>query len=218
MFVISFKASKRKILVYLGAVICLFVLGFLLLFNGSDNSSAKSVNGRYNVKASTNEERIKFLSQFGWSVKNEPIEVCDVIIPSVFNETYEGYNEIQRNQGLDLSKYKEKKCKRWTYEVKNHPKGESGVRANLLVYKDKVIGGDISSVELDGFMHGFEKPSGLECSEAESFLPDAAIIKQSTAGDFIVDEVAEKHVDEEISTTARETLAPDPRMPEAPTD
>ena len=42
-----------------------------------------------------------------------------------------------------------------TDEIENYPGQAEGVRANILVYKNKVIGGDVCSVELDGFMHGF---------------------------------------------------------------
>ena len=60
-----------------------------------------------------------------------------------------------RQQGCDLSKYAGKRCKRYTYVIENYPGQAEGVRANILVYKNKVIGGDVCSVELDGFMHGF---------------------------------------------------------------
>ena len=46
--------------------------------------------------------------------------------------------------------------------MKNYPGYENKdgvIRANILVYDGRVIGGDVCSVELDGFMHGFEKPT-----------------------------------------------------------
>ncbi len=85
--------------------------------------------------------------------------VAEVIIPSEFDDTYKAYNEIQKKQGFDLEKYKGSGVKRWTYEIKNYPgyAEDSGcIRANMLVCDGKVIGGDICSVELDGFMHGFQ--------------------------------------------------------------
>ena len=54
--------------------------------------------------------------------------------------------------------YKGKRVKRYTYEVTNYPGQASGVRANLLVDGGMVIGGDICSLTLDGFMHGFALP------------------------------------------------------------
>ncbi|MBR2893486.1 MAG: DUF4830 domain-containing protein, partial [Clostridia bacterium] len=46
----------------------------------------------------------------------------------------------------------------WSYEIKNYPGYENTdgvIRGNILVYDGIVIGGDICSIELDGFMAGF---------------------------------------------------------------
>ena len=41
------------------------------------------------------------------------------------------------------------------YQITNYRRQDTIVHATLLIYHDKVIGGDISSAELDGFMYGF---------------------------------------------------------------
>lgn len=106
--------------------------------------------------AGTNEQRIAFLESFGWQVSDEPEESGDVVIPSEFDGVYERYNELQAEQGCNLRRYAGKRCKRYSYAVLNYPDEES-VRANLLVHDGRVIGGDICSLELDGFMHGFAR-------------------------------------------------------------
>ena len=68
---------------------------------------------------------------------------------------YTQYNDLQLAQGFDLTPYRGKAVKRYTYEVYNYPDLPTGVVANLLIYKDKVIGGDVCTRALDGFMHGF---------------------------------------------------------------
>ena len=60
-----------------------------------------------NIK--TNEDRIMFLGQFGVTVDPTALEEEEIKIPDTFDKVYMGYNEIQRAQGLDLSKYKNKK-------------------------------------------------------------------------------------------------------------
>lgn len=116
-------------------------------------NSEKKITG---LAAENNEQRINYLKQFGWEVKNEPSEIVEVAIPTEFNDVYEKYNVIQKKQGFDLSAYRGKSVKRWTYDVTNYPDNRQNVKANILVYEDKVIGGDICSLELDGFMHGFQ--------------------------------------------------------------
>ena len=84
----------------------------------------------------------------------------EIVIPEEFDDVYLRYNELQKKQGLDLSKYRSKRVKRWTYIIKNYPgysETDDCVRINLLVFDGCVIGGDVSSVELDGFMHTFAK-------------------------------------------------------------
>lgn len=158
MFVFSFKANKPRLIIALCIVICILVAGTLAL-----TSRKKPVvnDGSINYKAKSAADCISFLSQFGWTVDEEPVEVREVIIPSEFNDTYSAYNVIQKNQGLDLEPYKGFRAKKWIFNVKNYPDypADSGyIRATLLVYDGAVIGGDISSIEQNGFIQGFEFP------------------------------------------------------------
>ena len=47
---------------------------------------------------------------------------------------------------------------RYTYEVTNYPDYDGTVYISLLVYKDKVVAGDVCSADVNGFVHGFEAP------------------------------------------------------------
>ena len=156
MFVCSMKMSRIKIFAVFAVVLiaALIGIGVLASSRGEANTSASAQTPK--LLAETNEQRIDFLKQFGWEVSTEPVEVVEVVIPTEFDQTYEKYNIIQKKQGFDLEDYKGKRVKRWTYEITNYPDGKTGVRANLLVLDDKIIGGDVSSVELDGFMHGVQ--------------------------------------------------------------
>ena len=84
-------------------------------------------------------------------------ETVTVTIPAEFDKVFAGYNELQKTQGLDLSKYKKKELIRYTFEVTNYEGHEGTVYANVLVYRNRVVGGDICSADLSGFVHGFEK-------------------------------------------------------------
>ena len=158
MFIYSVKAKTIKLL----AAVCVSLVAVITLIafipSHLGGSLAVSGNGEVNYTGiKTAEDRIEFLKQFGWEVKSEPVEVCEVTIPAEFDKIFTGYNEIQKRQGLDLSDYKKKKVMRYTYEVTNY-EGEDGVvYANILVYRKRVIGGDICSADVKGFIHGFEK-------------------------------------------------------------
>ena len=155
MLIFSLKTSKRKILTYIVIIFAVISLFSMFFFLKPSGTHASCPSGKYKLNAKDNDERIEFLSQFGWEVNNEPTEITDITIPSEFNATYEKYNDIQREQGLDLSKYREKTCTRYTYQILNYNDCTQGIRANILVLNGKVIGGDISSIKLNGFIHGF---------------------------------------------------------------
>ncbi|MBR5191557.1 MAG: DUF4830 domain-containing protein [Clostridia bacterium] len=155
MFVYSIKSKHIKV-----ALLAIFVvLTAVSLFILSQDSKETGKSGM-SIKAATHDERMAFLSQYGWEIDEEPVEVQEVIIPSEFDDTYNAYNEIQKDQGFDLTVYAGMRAKRWTYIIKNYSGYENKdcIRVNVLVYDGLVIGGDVCSIELDGFMHGFQKP------------------------------------------------------------
>ncbi len=178
MFIYSFKASSIKffgiICVALAALITL--IAFVPAYAGGDSTapsgnqnsgvavdapeaeSGVTVSYRYD-KVKSADDAASFLSQFGWVVDAGSVEKREVTIPAEFDKVFAGYNEMQKSQGLDLSKYKKKTVTRYTFIVTNYDGYDGTVYANVLVYRNRVIGGDICSADVNGFIHGFEKPA-----------------------------------------------------------
>ena len=156
MFVYSVKRNQLKlILTVVFVVVSVFMLAFLSKNGKTEQTSADK---KITLTAENEEQRVSFLSQFGWQVDENSAEVTEVIIPEEFDDVYTSYNELQCRQGFDLTKYAGKRVKKWNYTVTNYPGYENKIciRATLLVSDGVVIGGDICSVELDGFMHTFD--------------------------------------------------------------
>lgn len=155
MRVFTFKATRKTIFAAIIAVTAVFAVTIAVV--GTTVSKPASAQSN-SIKAETDSERIAFLAQYGWEVKKEVAEVREVVIPGEFDEVYTNYNKIQTDQGFDLTKYQGKTVKRWTYTVTNYPGYETAdyIMANILVFNDEVIGGDICSTQLDGFMHTFK--------------------------------------------------------------
>lgn len=157
MFVYSVKSSKLR-LILLMALVAAAVAAMIIL---SDSDTPAANDGGIVLRASDAAERTAFLSQFGWKINPDPVEVTEIVIPAELDEGYSAYNEIQKSQSLDLTLYAGKRAKRWTYAVLNYPGyGERAdcIRANIIVYEGMVIGGDICSTELNGFVHSFDFP------------------------------------------------------------
>lgn len=158
MFIVSMKMTRKKIVAALSVLLAVGVAFTVFLSSKSAAANVAQNNSKKitDLNAENNEQRIRYLKSFGWEVSEEPTEIVEVAIPTEFNDVYEKYNIIQKKQGFDLSPYRGKTVKRWTYDVKNYPDNKPYVKANLLVFENKIIGGDICSLELDGFMHGFK--------------------------------------------------------------
>ena len=162
MFIYSIKASSLKFFgVIAVALVTLLTLAFLVpSYSTSTTKEIALLNENIsfdNVKSS--KDAIDFLSQYGWSVDDEPIEECEITIPNEFDKVISSYNEIQKQQGLDLTKYAKKTAKRYTFKINNYPDYSGTVYANIIVYRDKVIAGDICTADAKGFIHTLPMPS-----------------------------------------------------------
>ncbi|MBQ2842088.1 MAG: DUF4830 domain-containing protein [Clostridia bacterium] len=158
MFVYSVKTSKAKIAAVIAALAAVILAIVLVMGKGKEPAANDSA---ISYKAENAAERTAFLSQFGWKISEDPAEISEVIIPADFDAGYLEYAEMNKAQGLDLEPYKGLRAKRWTYDILNYPglENQAGVQANLLIYEGRIIGGDICSLDLGGFMHGFDFPS-----------------------------------------------------------
>lgn len=98
--------------------------------------------------------RLGFLADFGHYCDGESENSKAVVIPLQWSDVYESYNALQVLQGFDLSHYKGQTATLYTYAVTNYSEKDA-VYAHLLVSQGVIIGGDIASARLDGFMEGF---------------------------------------------------------------
>ena len=161
MFVYTLKANTLKFFSIIGiALIALislivFVPRYDIATTGAIQKETEHI--RYD-KIKNNTDRIAFLAQFGWECSESATEKVTMTIPKEFDKIMKTYNEVQKQQGLDLEKYKGKDVIRYTYEITNYPGAEGKVIANLIICKNRVIGGDICSADVNGFIHGFAKP------------------------------------------------------------
>lgn len=109
-----------------------------------------TVNGG-GIDGATNEQRLAYISEYGWDAGITHTEVKEVRVPLKFDEAYERYNDIQREQGFDLRKYRACTVKKYTYAIANASEAVP-MCANLLVYEGKIIAADISSAEAEGIV------------------------------------------------------------------
>ena len=158
MFIFTAKIHRGRVVAVLAAAVV--ICGALVAATGLMGNRGAAVSAAASPKGvKSNEDRVAYLESYGWTVKEDALSVEELVIPEEFDETYSQYLELQTSQGFDLSQYCGKRVKRYTYEITNYPTGETGIQAGLLIYKNTVIGGDVLSPQLGGFIHGLEMPS-----------------------------------------------------------
>ena len=153
MFIMTTRVDKKKLLIAAAAVIAAIVL--LLALGRSTDTGTPTASMTTAPAADTNDARVKFLTDLGWDVAASPAEAAEVKIPRSGDEVFDRYNELQKSQGYDLSRYAGKKVMRYVYRIDNYPEAKEPVYATLLVYKDKIIGGDITDTTPGGRVQGF---------------------------------------------------------------
>ena len=166
MMVMTAKVDLKKILLGLAAAAALILALILLLGDGGTAQTAAPA-------PSANDGRVKFLTDFGWDVTTSPTESGRVRIPEESGEVFDRYNTLQKSQGYDLTKYAGKTVMRYVYKVGNYPGATEPVYATVLVYKNQIIGGDITDTSAKGHIRGFKMPetSGTSESTAPSAAP-----------------------------------------------
>ncbi len=153
MLVMTAKIDKKKIALIFTALV-LVIAALVLLFSGGGDSAPTVSTG-----VSDNDSRVAFLKGFGWQVTTSPVESGQVKIPRETSQVFDRYNQLQKSQGYDLSQYGGKTVMRYVYQVNNYPGATEPVYATVLVYKDQVIGGDITDTSARGKIQGFKMQS-----------------------------------------------------------
>ncbi|MBE6810629.1 MAG: DUF4830 domain-containing protein [Ruminococcaceae bacterium] len=109
--------------------------------------------------AMTNSDRLVFIKDLGYTViNNEPVTKT-VNIPEKFYDVYKNYNVLQQQANYDLSLYKGCEATIYTYNINPPAKYTGEWVVNLIVYHNRIIGGDASSTEFGGNMLPLKKQS-----------------------------------------------------------
>ena len=161
MMVMTAKVDMKKTAIILGAIAAL-IIGIIMLFGGSDVQTTSAPT------ASGNDARVQFLKDFGWDVTASPTESSQVRIPEQTSEVFDRYNQLQKSQGYDLSKLAGKNAMRYVYRINNFPGATDPVYATVLVYKNQIVGGDVTNTSAKGKVQGFKMPKAATENTAPS--------------------------------------------------
>ncbi len=145
MFIVTACVPRKKLLASAITVFCCCLVIATALIVTMDDRAVTTAADPSSVRS--NEDRIAYLNSLGWEVLENPAMVEELMIPEEFDESYTDYLALQTQQGFDLSKYTGKRIKRYLYDITNYSGSDVGVQAALLIYKGKVIGGQLQAVD-----------------------------------------------------------------------
>ena len=167
MMMMTAKVNIKKILIVLAAVAALTVALVSCLGGEGEQDTVSTM--------SDNDSRVQFLESQGWQVTTSPKESGQVKIPVEPSPLYSRYNDLQKSQGYDLTEYAGKTVMRYVYEVTNYPDADQPVYATVLVYKNKIIGGDITNTAAKGAVQGLKKPDATMPTETQTVPTESTV-------------------------------------------
>lgn len=112
------------------------------------------LSAHFNV--TTTAGRAEYLAALGWEVDPRTETAQEVTLPRTFDGVFADYNALQLRQGFDLRPYAGLECTVYSYLVTNYD-ADWPVLAQVYLYRNRIIAGDIHSTALDGFMHGIRR-------------------------------------------------------------
>lgn len=151
MIIYTAKFSKKKAV----AILCAIAVIIAAIILASPNKEEQPAFAP-GIKAETEEDVKVYIESLGYETSGD-CACKEVVIPREFDEVYESYNEVQKECGFDLSGYKGRRATLYTYSLKGYPGCDEEVMCDVLVCKGQVIGGNVYTLRLDGFMHGLKE-------------------------------------------------------------
>ena len=159
MIIVTARIPKKKLLAGgITALCCCVAVAVALIFTLSGRAVTASAEVKH---IRTNDDRLAYLGGLGWEVSLQPIATEELLIPKQFDDSYAGYLRLQEEQGFDLTRYCGKRVKRYTYQLTNYPDQDEPMQIALLIYKNRVIGGQIQSAS-GSLLHGLILPASQE--------------------------------------------------------
>ena len=160
MIIVTARIPKKRLLAGAAAALCCCGLAVIALV--AFTLGGRAVTASAEVKhIKSNDDRLAYLNGLGWQVSPQPIATEELLIPEEFDDSYADYLKLQSDQGFDLTQYKGKRVKRYTYQLTNYPTQTEPVQIALLIYKNRVVGGQIQSSS-GSFLHGLTLPEAAE--------------------------------------------------------
>lgn len=137
----SVKLKNIKVTFVCVLGVSLILAACFLILRSSAPDTVMIGDKPYPLQAQDSSDVEAFLTACGYESPEYLFE-NDITVPKHWNDIYTSYNELQRQQGFDLTPYKGKSAKEYVYFV------DDTLNAVVLLSDDRIIAAHIS--ECDG--------------------------------------------------------------------
>ena len=134
-------SSARRFPAAAAAAALLFALAAALFALAAPAFSLRSTEGR-----------CAYLASLGLRADPASEELRPVALPARFDALLEDYNALQLAQSFDLRAAAGRTCLCCSYDLVGFPDWDGRVIATLYLFRGRVIGGDVHTAAVDGFM------------------------------------------------------------------
>ncbi len=138
MFVFKLKLSRDRVLIVICVLLAVMSLAWHFMFFSNILPKGETVG-----------DRVEYVKKQGYTAVTDSETQKTILIPKEFNSVYTAYNEIQISANFDLSRYRGCGAQLYTYKLDKFGDIKEA-KVNLIVYRDKIIGGDITTLEKGG--------------------------------------------------------------------
>ncbi len=148
MFICSVKAKTLRLFGLIALCLCVISAVGIVIADASAATASAAGISLENIK--TEKDRRAFLEAAGVKATEDAESAAEITLPKSLDAVLLGYNEIQKQQGLDLSRYAGKTVTRYTYRIADQ--NGAPTYANLILYRNTVVGADLTQAGSDGFV------------------------------------------------------------------
>ena len=146
MFYLTFNKKRTLIILLVVNIILISLVVFMAV-------------GAITKRLDSFKTRKEYLENLGYSIDNSFTEEIKIIVlPTSFSKVYLNYNEFQKQNGFNLEKYKGFQITQYTLKVFDDTKRDD-LYAHILLHNGRLIGGDIATTAIDGYMKGLKNAS-----------------------------------------------------------
>jgi len=138
MFTLKIKLSRDRIVIAVCIALTFISLGCHFFSFGG-----------FPKRADTLDRRVEYLNGLGYNAYADSETKKKVLLPEKFDDIHTSYNQLQKEGGFDLTRYRGCVAELYTYELDRFCDLKEA-KVNLLVYNNVIIGGDITTLERGG--------------------------------------------------------------------